>query len=220
MKGKNQIYAGAEVEVHYDAARCIHAGECVRGLPGVFDPKARPWIKPDGATPEDIVEVVDRCPTGALSCRRLDGGPDLDAPGENQIAVAAGGPLYVRGRISVVDANGNAIVEDTRAALCRCGASKRKPLCDGSHTAAGFDDAGVIESPSTDAPDEADTEAGLTISCSTDGPFGVQGPHTLVDGFAETVCRSQSSYLCRCGASASKPFCDGSHNRVGFKSDN
>lgn len=219
MKGKNQIYTGTGIEVHYDASRCIHAAECVHGLPGVFDPKARPWINPDGATPGEIAEVVDHCPTGALSCRRLDGGSDPHPKTENQVTVAADGPLYLRGRISDIDANGNTVVEDTRVALCRCGASKRKPLCDGSHTAAGFDDPGAIVSPSSEASDEAGTEGGLTVSCSADGPLGVQGAHTLVDGFAETVCRSQSSYLCRCGASANKPFCDGSHKRVGFKSD-
>lgn len=59
-------YVGAEVTVSFDPEICEHAGECVRGLPAVFNTKARPWIQPDGATRDEVVEVVGRCPSGAL----------------------------------------------------------------------------------------------------------------------------------------------------------
>ncbi|WP_158839702.1 (4Fe-4S)-binding protein [Saccharothrix deserti] len=61
-----KAYHGARVSVSFEAARCRHATECIRGLPEVFDPAARPWVRPDAAEPETVVEVVDRCPSGAL----------------------------------------------------------------------------------------------------------------------------------------------------------
>ena len=56
-----KVYRGQGVSVHFNAARCIHAAECVRGLPGVFDPQARPWIQPDKATADEVMAVVSRC---------------------------------------------------------------------------------------------------------------------------------------------------------------
>ena len=64
-------YAGADVTVSFDAERCRHAAECVRGLPAVFDTKRRPWILPDAAPASEVVEVVGRCPSGALRIERL-----------------------------------------------------------------------------------------------------------------------------------------------------
>jgi uncharacterized Fe-S cluster protein YjdI len=65
-----KTYAGKDVDVSFDPEVCAHAGECVRGLPAVFDTKARPWIEPDGAPAADVVEVVGRCPSGALRIER------------------------------------------------------------------------------------------------------------------------------------------------------
>lgn len=67
-----KTYTGAHVDVSFDAEVCRHAAECVRGLPTVFDTKARPWIQPDNAAPADVVEVVGRCPSGALRIERDD----------------------------------------------------------------------------------------------------------------------------------------------------
>lgn len=65
-----KTYTGADVDVSFDAELCQHAAECVRGLPTVFDTKARPWIQPDGAPAADVIEVVGRCPSGALQIER------------------------------------------------------------------------------------------------------------------------------------------------------
>lgn len=65
-----KTYTGADVDVSFDAELCQHAAECVRGLPTVFDTKARPWIQPDGAPAGDVIEVVGRCPSGALQIER------------------------------------------------------------------------------------------------------------------------------------------------------
>ena len=65
-----KTYTGTRVDVSFDPAVCEHAAECVRGLPEVFDTRRRPWILPDGAAPERVVEVVGRCPSGALRIER------------------------------------------------------------------------------------------------------------------------------------------------------
>lgn len=65
-----KAYEGAEVTVSFDGARCEHAAECVHGLPAVFDTNRRPWIDPDGASADDVIEVVGRCPSGALRASR------------------------------------------------------------------------------------------------------------------------------------------------------
>lgn len=65
-----KAYEGREVTVSFDSARCEHAAECVRGLPTVFDTTRRPWIEPDGAPADQVIEVVGRCPSGALRVSR------------------------------------------------------------------------------------------------------------------------------------------------------
>jgi uncharacterized Fe-S cluster protein YjdI len=133
-------YANESIDISYDARRCIHAAECVRGLPAVFDTDRRPWILPSGASADAIAAVIERCPTGALHYTRRDGGAAESPPEQVVIAPVSGGPLYVRGLIQLRSADGSLIVEDTRLALCRCGQSQNKPFCDNSHLGTGFDD--------------------------------------------------------------------------------
>lgn len=125
-------YPGAGITVHYDAARCRHVAECVRGLPLVFDPGRRPWIVADNE-PDALLlaEVVRRCPTGALHYTLVEGPPETPDPVTTVTAVPDG-PLLVRGdlRLDLGDAG---TMTETRAALCRCGSSGNKPFCDGSH---------------------------------------------------------------------------------------
>ena len=212
MGEKIHQYSGKAAVVSYDAKRCIHAAECVHGLPNVFDPKARPWIDPDGAAADELVAVVARCPTGALHIARQDGGAGVATPTTNTVTIDPDGPLYACGDLEVVDSGGDVLLSDTRIALCRCGASANKPLCDGSHTQAEFQDAGGIAEPQLRA---GDSEAGkLRVVVAKDGPLVLQGPLTLVGG--EERCSGSRGALCRCGASENKPFCDGSHSRVGF----
>ena len=70
-----KAYESDGVVIHFEARRCIHAAECVRGLPGVFDADRRPWIDATAGTVEDIVRTVELCPSGALTYERRDGGP-------------------------------------------------------------------------------------------------------------------------------------------------
>lgn len=141
MEQKIHYYAGQEIEIIYDVRRCIHAAECVRALPEVFDTTRRPWVQPAGAMPNDIAAVIERCPGGALHYKRLDGGVNEEPDDPVTIQATPDGPLYVRGLVQLRGADATP-VEDTRMALCRCGASGNKPFCDNSHRKVGFRDDG------------------------------------------------------------------------------
>ena len=133
-----QTYATDAITVTFDPTRCIHAAECIRTAPAVFDSRRLRWIKPELGDPELIATAVRRCPTGALAYSLPDGVAETaDAasirPGPN-------GPLYVRGEVQVETEDGRVIATGVRMALCRCGATKNAPFCDGSHRAIGFTD--------------------------------------------------------------------------------
>ena len=137
-RGPRRVYASDTIEVHWEPRLCIHTMNCVLGLPGVFVPETRPWVDVDGAEADAIAETILTCPTGALHFRRLDGGPQEEASSEPTVEPRPDGPLFVRGHVRIVDSEGGLIREDTRVALCRCGASGNKPFCDGSHRRIGF----------------------------------------------------------------------------------
>lgn len=133
MPDSRRTYAGTHVDVSYDVARCRHAAECVRGLPSVFDTKRRPWILPDGADAADVVEVVSRCPTGALRADPKDEGVAPETPPKvTKVKAVPGGPLLVRGDLEIGGER------QTRAALCSCGSTQNSPHCDGSGTCSGW----------------------------------------------------------------------------------
>ena len=105
-------------------------------------------------------------------------------------------------------------IHPDRATLCRCGASANKPFCDGSHVRAGF---GATGEPASKESEALPARNGsLAVTPAPNGPLRVQGPHEIVTGTGRTILRTNESYLCRCGASANKPYCDGSHKRIGF----
>ena len=132
-------YEGEHIIVRFEPRRCIHASECVHGLPSVFERDRRPWIDAGAAPAEDIARVVERCPTGALTYERMDGGPAEAVPTRPVIRVQPGGPLYVHGHLELADDHGQPIEAGPRVALCRCGASRNKPFCDNTHAEIGFD---------------------------------------------------------------------------------
>jgi uncharacterized Fe-S cluster protein YjdI len=135
-----QTYATDAITVTFDPTRCIHAAECIRTAPAVFDSRRLRWIKPELGDPELIATAVRRCPTGALAYSRPDGAAEAaDAP---SIRAAPNGPLYVRGEARTETEDGRVIASGLRMALCRCGATKNAPFCDGSHRAIGFSDDG------------------------------------------------------------------------------
>jgi len=129
-----KAYVAPSVTVFYDRARCRHYAECVRGLPQVFDVKNRPWVRPDAAGADDIAEVVRRCPTGALHYRLTEG--EAEEPSRpTSVTLDPDGPLLVRGELVIELPDGR--LNETRAALCRCGRTAREPFCD---SACGIDE--------------------------------------------------------------------------------
>ena len=137
MPKRLQTYETDEVTVTFDPNRCIHAAVCVRGLPDVYDPTRRRWIRPELAPAAQVAEVAMRCPTGALKAALRDAAAAARAE-QVAIAIQPAGPLYVRGPVRVELEDGTVVVEDDRVALCRCGNSASAPWCDGSHRKLGF----------------------------------------------------------------------------------
>ncbi len=211
-------YTGKQIEVTFEGKRCIHAAECVRGLPHVFDKDKTPWIMPDKDTADQVAEIVLRCPTGALKFKRPE--PELnETPAQrNQITIERNGPLYLHGEVIITDSAGVERLRDTRVALCRCGQTRRQPFCDGSHRGARFQAPAEIAATRRDPQPSGEPAGPLSVTPARDGPLLLTGTVEFVQpGDAAPESRSDPA-LCRCGASGSKPFCDGSHHRVNFRS--
>jgi len=209
-------YDGGQAEVDWDGRLCIHVGECGRATNELFVGGRDPWCQPDHVEPDVALEVVSRCPTGAITLRRKDGGPTETADAENTVLVANQGPLYVRGELAIDGAQGDMPGVKFRAALCRCGASKKKPFCDNSHEGIDFDDRGAVG----ETGDGLEATGGtLTIGRAKDGPLLLSGNVTIMNGAGRVGWKGTKCALCRCGESKNKPFCDGSHKAAGFTAD-
>jgi CDGSH-type Zn-finger protein/uncharacterized Fe-S cluster protein YjdI len=218
MKEKILPYSTDEINVTWDKERCIHAAECVRGLPKVFDPDRKPWIKPELASVDELTEVIERCPTGALHYELKKSDAEEHPPEQNVINIEKDGPLYIYGEVVIKDLEGNVVLQDTRVAMCRCGKSKNKPLCDNSHKPASFkaDTSYNVERLRTDPVKGKGGK--LSITLYENAPFLVEGNYDLVgEETGRETCSKKMSY-CRCGGSSTKPFCDGSHKQIGFVS--
>jgi CDGSH-type Zn-finger protein/uncharacterized Fe-S cluster protein YjdI len=201
------------ITIRFEAKRCIHSRFCVLWQPHVYRANVQgPWIDPAADTVEAVVAVAHNCPSGAIRYERHDGGQNEKAPAVNLIYVRENGPLAVRAQIVL---NGTPV--GYRATLCRCGSSKNKPFCDGSHNAAGFLASGEPAAAAAPALDERDGP--LEILPQRNGPLRVKGNLEICSGTGGTVKRTTGEALCRCGHSQSKPFCDGSHAKVGFLAD-
>lgn len=139
-KPKIKEYTKGDITVVWQAGKCIHSEICFHGLSDVFDPKARPWVNVDGASSEQIVEQIKRCPSGALSFYKNDekGSEQSSTNTELSIEVIPNGPLMVFGDLSLKHADDQISQELNKTALCRCGASGNKPYCDGSHKKVNF----------------------------------------------------------------------------------
>lgn len=217
-KKKINRYEGRDITVIYESARCIHAAECVRGLPAVFVPGERPWITPANATADELVEVIERCPTGALQyeCDSMEiSGP---LPSANTVRLIENGPLYVTGNIRITDAGGELVLRDTRVALCRCGRTRNRPFCDNSHRS-GFRDPGGLGRGGVRFDESAEEEEVVEIKLAKNGPLLFSGAFSVLDAHGDEERRANKSALCRCGASKNKPFCDGSHRTNGFTTE-
>jgi CDGSH-type Zn-finger protein/uncharacterized Fe-S cluster protein YjdI len=132
-------YAGRRLTIHDNRGICAHAGYCTEGVRAVFASGREPWIDPDGASVEKIIAVIEQCPSGALSYS-LDGIEHRDQARAPSITVTESGPYAVVGGAQLVGAEITRGASTEHFTLCRCGASKNKPFCDGSHWDIGFKD--------------------------------------------------------------------------------
>ena len=211
-KTRIRTYPGDAITIRYDATRCMHAAACVNSrLKEVFNLGNKPWVNPDGATADEVADVVEQCPSGALQYERHDGGPD-EAVSGNRATPEPDGALYVRGEITLRDAQGQEIARGTRLALCRCGHSENRPFCDQSHDRVGFDDDGTVDDGF--GPKGLEPRGPLVITVSRNGPLSVEGRLAVASADGRSVVYRNNTALCRCGRSRYKPFCDGSHHSV------
>ncbi len=156
MDPQDRDYSNDEITVHWRASKCIHATICYRELIEVFNPRKRPWVNMEGAPTEQIIDIVKKCPTEALSYDWNDPSRKSDKPGKSlaeeakkipaqeaqavSIKLMKDGPLQVSGKFSITDMDGKIIDSQDPAFLCRCGGSDKKPFCDGSHRKVGLRD--------------------------------------------------------------------------------
>ncbi len=203
---------GRDVTVMFDGKRCVHSRNCVLSHPDVFVPNVQgEWIFPDAAPAEDVLRIGLNCPSGAIRVQRNDGTASSDgAPKVNTVRVRENGPLAVEAPML----RGGVALDSPRATLCRCGASANKPFCDGSHVDAGFMASGE---PGLKGSEPLAVRGGaVEIAPQLNGPLKLVGNIEVVSGTGRTVNRATTLFLCRCGQSQNKPYCDGSHKAAGF----
>lgn len=131
-------YPNDELTVVWEPKKCIHAGECVKRLPNVYNPNEKPWIKVGNASTEELKKQIQACPSGALSYKMVNEMNKEESHLETKVEVLKNGPLLVYGTLHVTNHNGEKEKKNKTTAFCRCGASANKPYCDGAHLKADF----------------------------------------------------------------------------------
>ena len=139
VEDKRDNYEGEQITIHDNRGICAHDGRCTDGLPSVFRLKEEPWIHPNSASSDEIIETVRKCPSGALSYS-VDGIEHRDRKGEPTIFVAPNGPYVVSGGPDLLDTSRGEGASKEHFTMCRCGGSKNKPFCDGTHWHINFTD--------------------------------------------------------------------------------
>lgn len=206
---------GQRVTVIFDGNRCVHSRNCVLSHPEVFVPNVKgEWIFPNAAAPEEVVRIGQNCPSGAIRVLRNDGKGGSDTPPVvNTLRIRENGPLAIEAELTV----SGTPHPGPRATLCRCGHSANKPFCDGAHVAAGFTASGEPAAKDTAALEFRNGP--VDLQPQPNGPLKVVGNLEIVSGTGRTVNKVRQAFLCRCGHSANKPYCDGSHKAAGFVAD-
>jgi CDGSH-type Zn-finger protein/uncharacterized Fe-S cluster protein YjdI len=211
MAEKLEEIVGAQATIRFEAKKCIHSRHCVLDRPDVFVPNVvGEWIHPEAATPDEIAELAHNCPSGAITYIRRDGGLQETPPKVNLVHIRENGPLAFHGELAI-EGHGATF----RATLCRCGQSSNKPFCDSAHAREGF--AATGEPAAKPSEVLARRDGPLTITPREDGPLAIAGSLEIVSGTGRTIDRCVKAALCRCGHSQNKPFCDGTHAKIGFR---
>lgn len=135
-------YTNGELTVIWKPKACIHSEECIKALPNVYKPKEKPWITPKNASTNELKDQIAKCPSGALSYYMNKEGKKVrdeeNESMETKVEVKENGPLMVHGTLKVIDKSGKEEVKERTTAFCRCGSSKNKPYCDGTHNEINF----------------------------------------------------------------------------------
>ncbi len=139
VEDNRENYEGKKITIHDNRGICAHAGRCTDGLAKVFRLNEEPWIHPDATSPEEIIATIQKCPSGALSYS-IDEVEHRDRDGEPAIFVAPNGPYVVSGGPELVDTPRAEGASTEHFTMCRCGGSKNKPFCDGTHWHIKFQD--------------------------------------------------------------------------------
>ena len=148
---KTQEYSNGRITVRFNPNVCMHSAVCIKDLPTVFDIKKQRWINVNGDTTENIIDLVRKCPSGALTYELLGQvAPETapEPPAEVVITIVPNGSARIAGKVRIVDLEGNLIMETEKCSLCRCGLSEKKPFCDGAHKRAGWQGEAVSPAPS------------------------------------------------------------------------
>ncbi len=151
MDKNDRDYSNDDITVHWRPDKCVHATICYTRLRSVFDPSRRPWIRMDKGTTDKIIDIVDQCPTDALTYTRINSPEkEKEKPSDSinekkesiepptKIQIIENGPALVSGEFEIKDINGTKLAKANNIALCRCGKSSTLPFCDGTHNRIGF----------------------------------------------------------------------------------
>lgn len=211
-----ETVVGKNSTIYFESQKCIHSRGCVLSHPDVFVPNVPgAWIHPDAQSVEELIHVAKSCPSGAI--RVVRNSPkagevaDSDSPPfVNVLRVRENGPLAIEAEFLVRGER----QASPRSTLCRCGHSALKPYCDGSHTAAGFVASGEPAAAIMEAL--AHRNGPVDLRPVPNGPLRLVGNLEVVSGTGRTCNKVTETYLCRCGQSSNKPYCDGSHKAAGF----
>ena len=212
-----RTYETESIRVHWDSARCIHTGICLRRLPSVFDTQARPWVDLGGADAEAVADAVSRCPTGALRFERLDDGPQEQPSRPTVVVPIEDGPLLMVGDLDVRTPDGEQITRENRLTLCRCGMTRNQPFCDNSHLRRNWE-SGPTSAPEKEPPPprEGAAQAPTSVVPLSDASLELRGHIRIYHSDGKPLAEAGRLVLCRCGQSRNKPFCDSSHESSDF----
>ena len=136
---KRDNYVGKQITIHDNRGICAHAGFCTDNLDKVFKLRVEPWIDPDAASTQEIIDTIAKCPSGALSYT-VDNIEHRNHECEPMVTVTKHGPYAVMGGMELIDQARGEGASLEHYTLCRCGGSKNKPFCDGTHWHIGFKD--------------------------------------------------------------------------------
>ncbi|TGL59023.1 CDGSH iron-sulfur domain-containing protein [Leptospira sarikeiensis] len=204
---------GKKVTILFEGKKCVHSRNCVLSRPDVFVPNVEgEWIYPDKATPEEVKSLALNCPSGAIRFESEDTSLTETPPLVNVLRVRENGPLAVHAEIELEGTE-----KEYRLTLCRCGASSNKPYCDASHVGIGFMATG--EPPVQEFQPLPTRNGKLNIEPTKNGPLKFSGNLEICSGTGKVTNKITETYLCRCGGSSNKPYCDGTHRKIKFKSE-